>query len=80
MALSLSPAEAGPAGRYPASLFRGARTFLALLAQAAAARPSGGVRYSRFGDGLRVKSRIGPNVRYGWKADISQLRAHRRLL
>ena len=41
VALSLNLAEAKPAGRYPASLFRGARTFLALLAQAAAARPSG---------------------------------------
>ena len=29
-----------PAGRYPAPLFRGARTFLAPLARAAAARPS----------------------------------------
>ena len=35
-----------PAGRYPAPLFRGARTFLALLAQAAAARPSGKKQYS----------------------------------
>jgi hypothetical protein len=32
---------AGPAGRYPAPLFRGARTFLAPLARAAAARSPG---------------------------------------
>jgi len=42
VALSLSRAEARPAGRYPAPLFRGARTFLVLLAKPAAARPSGG--------------------------------------
>ena len=41
VALSLTPAEAGAAGRYPAPLFRGARTFLASLAQAAAARSPG---------------------------------------
>jgi len=33
-----------PAGRYPASLFRGARTFLAPFAWPAAARPSGCAR------------------------------------
>ena len=41
VALSLSPAEARPAGRYPAPSFRGARTFLAGASSAAAARPSG---------------------------------------
>jgi hypothetical protein len=41
VALSLIPAEAGTAGRYPAPLFRGARTFLAPLARAAAARSPG---------------------------------------
>ena len=41
------------AGRYPAPLFRGARTFLASLAQAAAARPSGKQRYRRFRSSLR---------------------------
>ena len=56
VALSLSLAEARPAGRYPAPLFRGARTFLALLAQAAAARPSGGVGYRRVGSCFRVGS------------------------
>ena len=47
VALSLSPAEAKPAGRYPAPLFRGARTFLAPLARAAAARSPGVVEYSK---------------------------------
>ena len=45
-----------PAGRYPAPLFRGARTFLASLAQAAAARPSGVQRYRRFRSSLREGS------------------------
>ena len=70
MALSLSLAEAGPAGRYPAPLFRGARTFLASLAQAAAARPSG---RSDIGNSIAACERtlpIAPNVRFGWKADI----------
>ena len=35
-----------PAGHYPAPSFHGARTFLPSLAQAAAARPSGGGGYS----------------------------------
>jgi hypothetical protein len=41
VALSLIPAEAETAGHYPAPLFRGARTFLAPLARAAAARSPG---------------------------------------
>jgi hypothetical protein len=41
VALSLTPPEDEAAGRYPAPLFRGARTFLASLAQAAAARSPG---------------------------------------
>ena len=47
VALSLIRRRRGwrAAGRYPAPWFRGARTFLASLAQAAAARPSGGGRY-----------------------------------
>ena len=56
VALSLSPAEAEPAGRYPAPLFRGARTFLVSLARPAAARPSGEQRYSRFVERFRVRS------------------------
>jgi hypothetical protein len=70
VALSLSPAEAEPAGRYPAPLFRGARTFLVSLARPAAARPSGEQRYSRFVDRFRVRSVDWPNVTFGWKADI----------
>jgi hypothetical protein len=70
VALSLSPAEAEPAGRYPAPLFRGARTFLVSLARPAAARPSGKQRYSRFVDRFRVRSVDWPNVTFGWKADI----------
>jgi hypothetical protein len=46
VALSLTPAEAEAAGRYPAPCFRGARTFLAVLAHPAAARPSGRRRSS----------------------------------
>jgi len=42
VALSLIPAEAETAGRYPAPLFRGARTFLVRASSPAAARPSGG--------------------------------------
>ena len=43
MALSLGfPASKSPGGRYPPPLFRGARTFLAVLANPAAARPPGG--------------------------------------
>ena len=60
-----------PAGRYPAPLFRGARTFLALLAQAAAARPSGERGYRRFGSSLREGSANCPNVRFGSKPDTS---------
>jgi len=41
VALSLTPAEAGAAGRYPAPSFRGARTFLGEASFDAAARPSG---------------------------------------
>ena len=43
MALSLGfPASKSPGGRYPPPLFRGARTFLAVLTNPAAARPPGG--------------------------------------
>ena len=42
MALSLTPPKDEAAGRYPAPLFRGARTFLAPLARAAAARSPDG--------------------------------------
>ena len=76
VALSLSLAEARPAGRYPAPLFRGARTFLVFLAKPAAARPSGEQRYSRFVDRFRVRSVHWPNVCFGWKADISCVFAH----
>ena len=44
MALSLDfAASHSSGGRYPPLLFRGARTFLGLLAKDAAARPPGGV-------------------------------------
>ena len=56
VALSLSFAEARPAGRYPAPLFRGARTFLASLARAAAARPSGALNMGYCGLGSNRES------------------------
>jgi len=46
------------AGRYPAPLFHGARTFLASLAEPAAARPSGEGRYSGRLKRLRVRPRV----------------------
>ena len=69
VALSLSLAEARPAGRYPAPLFRGARTFLASHARAAAARPSGRTDISVSAAAFEWARSIGPNVRFGWKAD-----------
>jgi len=40
VALSLTPAFAGTAGRYPAPLFRGARTFLAPRFRGGRGRPA----------------------------------------
>lgn len=65
VALSLTLPEGEAAGRYPAPLFRGARTFLVRASSPAAARPSGERAYSRLNDDLRVVA----NVRFGWKAD-----------
>ena len=79
VALSLTPAEAGAAGRYPAPSFRGARTFLASLAQAAAARSPGPVNMGYCGLGSKSASNFArhspsmmPSMRSGrnrrWKA------------
>ena len=72
VALSLSPAEAKPAGRYPAPLFRGARTFLVSLAKPAAARPSGGLHMGYCGLGSNSESNFArhspsmmPSIRSG---------------
>ena len=55
------------AGRYPAPLFRGPRTFLVTLADPAAARPSGRRAYR----GKRPMFRVRACVCCGWKADIA---------
>ena len=47
LSVALSLRGEPPAGRYPAPLFRGARTFLVTRKRPAAARPSGGVGYRR---------------------------------
>ena len=52
VALSLTPAEAGAAGRYPAPSFCGARTFLAGTSPAAVARPSGSIDIGRQSRGV----------------------------
>ena len=55
MALSLDfPASKSPGGRYPPPLFRGARTFLAVLTNPAAARPPGGADVGDGGIGCKV--------------------------
>lgn len=57
VALSLNrphPERRGqPGGRYPPPLFRGARTFLGLLAKDAAARPPGGSRSRAWASGVQ---------------------------
>src|SRR5687767_11670417 len=59
VALSLTPPKSEAAGRYPAPLFRGARTFLVSLAQAAAARSPGERLYGLLRPGQQERQQLG---------------------
>jgi len=81
VALSLTPAEAGAAGRYPAPCSRGARTFLGAPKYNAAARPSGSAGIgAKFAEGklLTWPRRPSPSREAGSAHRRSPLRSHRR--
>ena len=62
------------AGRYPAPSFRGARTFLASLVQAAAARPSGETAYRAKRRFVRVSETIAESWCQAGQGDRRQFR------
>jgi hypothetical protein len=68
VALSLTPAFAGAAGRYPAPWFHGARTFLVGASSTATAQPSGEAAYRGKPLPLRV---IAPMSAMGGKRTVA---------